>query len=318
MHAAVVCSFDAPPHYGTYPEPSPTGPHDAVVEVLAAGLHPRVRSQADGNHYTSTGDLPLVPGIDGVGRLDDGTHVYFALPDTPLGSMAERTLIDRRLSLPLPDGVDAGLVAAGMNPGMSSWVALRHRVPFEPGQSVLVLGATGSAGQLAVQIAKHLGAGQVIGAGRDSTRLARLPSLGADVTVSLAGTPDEVAERLAVAADVDVVIDYLWGSPAAQAIGALLTRRRDRSARLSWVQIGAVAGATIELPSAALRSANLQVLGSGQGSVGTETLRAALPDLARTLAGGALSLTVRTLPLSAVQDAWTTPNDPGHRIVLTP
>ena len=137
--------------------------------MLASGLHPRVRSQANGSHYTSTDQLPLIPGVDGVGRRSDGSLVYFVLPDTVYGAMAEHTVIDRRRSIPLPSGADPVLLAAAMNPGMSSWVALGQRVTFTPGQSVLILGATGSAGQLAIQIAKHLGASAVVAAGRERT-----------------------------------------------------------------------------------------------------------------------------------------------------
>src|SRR5580700_7269624 len=148
MHAAVVTSFDAFPSYQEFPTPRPQGPGEMLVDVLAAGLHPRVRSQANGSHYTSTGELPLVPGIDGVGRTPDGTMRYFVLPDTTMGAMAEQTVIDLRRSVALPRDSDPVLIAAAMNPAMSSWVALRRRVRFQAGQNVLVLGATGNAGQL--------------------------------------------------------------------------------------------------------------------------------------------------------------------------
>ncbi len=180
MHAAVVRSFDRPPHYEAMPTPEPTGEHEVLVSVLASGLHPRVRSAAGGAHYTSTDELPLIPGIDGVGRTAAGELLYFVLPDTPHGAMAEQTLVDRRRSVPLPADSDPAAIAAGMNPAMSSWIALRKRIDFQPGQRVLVLGATGNAGQMAVQIAKHLGAGQVIAAGRDPERLGALSALGTE------------------------------------------------------------------------------------------------------------------------------------------
>src|SRR6185295_16173877 len=128
---------------------------------------PRVRSGASGRHYTSRGALPLVPGLDGVGRLPDGRRIYFLALDETFGTMAERALADSRLAVPLPEGVGASAVAAAMIPAISSWVALTTRVNLQRGQSVLVLGATGVGGGLAVQIAKHLGAGRVIAAGRD-------------------------------------------------------------------------------------------------------------------------------------------------------
>ena len=166
MKAAVVSSFDTAPRYKEFPAPTTAGDDNMVVDVIAAGLHPRVRSQADGSHYTSTDELPLVPGINGVGRGTDGLLRYFILPETTMGAMAEQTVIDTRRSIVLPEDSDPIAVAAAMNPAMSSWVALRQRVQFRAGQNVLVLGSTGNAGQMAVQIAKLFGANQIIAAGR--------------------------------------------------------------------------------------------------------------------------------------------------------
>ena len=319
MHAAVVTTFDSAPRYQEFPAPVPAGPDEMLVDVLAAGLHPRVRSQANGSHYTSTDELPLVPGIDGVGRGPDGRLRYFILPDTTMGAMAGQTVIDVRRSVVLPDSTDPVAVAAAMNPAMSSWVALRRRVPFQPGQDVLVLGATGSAGQLAVQIARLLGAKNVIAAGRDAGRLAALPALGATATVRLAGDAGETADRMGqAAADVDVVIDYLWGEPAAAAMIAVVTNRADRGRPLSWIQIGSVAGPTAPIPSAALRAARLQIVGSGQGSVSPREYVAELPALAEAITAGALDVDARAVPLADVEQAWAAAADARQRIVLTP
>jgi NADPH:quinone reductase-like Zn-dependent oxidoreductase len=318
MHAAVVRSFDMPPRYETFQTPEPSGEHEIAVDVLAAGLHPRVRSGASGSHYTSTETLPLIPGVDGVGRCADGRLLYFVALDSAFGTMAERTVIDRRRAVPLPADADVPAVAAAMNPGMSSWVALRKRISFKSGQNVLVLGATGNAGQMAVQIAKFLGAGHVAAAGRDAERLARLTSLGADETVSLTGGPEEIARALeAAGADVDVVIDYLWGSATEQAIPALVKGRAERSKPLWWIQIGSMAGTTITLPSAALRAANLQLLGSGQGSITTAGIVAELPELADQITAGTFAVDPLATPLGDVESAWNIPTAPGQRIVFT-
>jgi NADPH:quinone reductase-like Zn-dependent oxidoreductase len=294
-----------------------------LVDVLAAGLHPRVRSQANGSHYTSTDELPLVPGIDGVGRGPDGRLRYFILPDTTMGAMAEQTVIDVRRSVVLPDSTDPVAVAAAMNPAMSSWVALRQRVSFQPGQDVLVLGATGSAGQLAVQIARLFGAKNVVAAGRDAGRLAALPALGATATVRLDGDTGEDGDAgetaLGQAAgDVDVVIDYLWGEPAAAAMIAVVTHRADRGKPLSWIQIGSVAGPTAPIPSAALRAARLQIVGSGQGSVSAREYVAELPAIAEAITAGTLDVDARAVPLADVEQAWAAAADAMQRIVLTP
>ena len=318
MKAAVVTAFDTPPRYEDFPVPVPSGEHDLLVEVVAAGLHPRVRSQANGSHYTSTDELPLVPGVDGVGRGADGLLRYFILPDTTMGAMAEQTVIDVRRSIVLPEGADPIAVAAAMNPAMSSWVALRQRIRLQPGQSVLVLGATGNAGRMAVQVALLLGAGQVVAAGRGPEALAALPALGAIDTVLLDGSPD-AADRLARACcQVDVVLDYLWGEPTAAAMVAVVTGRQDKGRPLSWVEIGSVAGPTAAIPSAALRAARLQIVGSGQGSVGTGEILAELPGLVAEITRGSFAVDARATPLSDVEQAWSDTARTSQRIVLTP
>ena len=192
---------------------------------------------------------------------------------------------------------------------MSAWVALRRRVPIEPGQSVLVLGATGNAGTMAVQIAKRLGAGRVVGAGRDFTRLGALMSLGADEVVHLNDDAEETARALgAASAEVDIVIDYLWGRPAQETIMALLTRRSDRSRAMNWIQIGSMAGPTIELPSAALRSANFRLQGNGQGAVSTEVYLAELPSLVDEIDAGTIAVKANSRPLADVEEIWAQPD----------
>jgi NADPH:quinone reductase-like Zn-dependent oxidoreductase len=252
-----------------------------------------------------------------VGRSADGQLLYVVASDGAFGTMAERTVIDRRRALVLPDDADVAAIAAAMNPGMSSWVALRKRICFKSGQKVLVLGATGNAGQMAVQIAKFLGAGYVAAAGRDAERLAALRSLGADETISLTGGPDEIARALeAAGADVDVVLDYVWGAATEQAIPALVKSRAERSKPLRWIQIGSMAGTTIRLPSAALRAANLHLLGSGQGSLRTAGIVAELPELADQITAGTFMVDPVPTPLSDVESAWEAPTAPGQRIVF--
>jgi NADPH:quinone reductase-like Zn-dependent oxidoreductase len=313
VYAAVVTAFDTPPAYREFPSPVVQNPDEILVDVIASGLHPRVRSQADGSHYTSSGELPLVPGIDGVGRAPDGTLHYFVLPDTTAGAMAEQTVIDQRRSMALPEGADPLLVAAAVNPVMSSWVALRQRIQFESGQSVLVLGATGSSGRMAIQVAKHLGAGHVIGAGRDPKRLSELALLGADATVQL-GNASAVAD---LASDVDVVIDYLWGPLTADLMGAIAAVRSDPGKPLTWVEIGSVAGPSADIPSAALRAVRLQIVGSGQGSVPTRGFLSEMPDLIHEISSGTFDIDVQAVPLREVEAAW---NDTStdQRVVLTP
>ncbi|HEX4345201.1 MAG TPA: zinc-binding alcohol dehydrogenase family protein [Solirubrobacteraceae bacterium] len=319
MNAAVVRSFADPPAYEPFDTPTPASPDEMAIDVLAVGLHPRTRSSADGSHYASSGQLPMIPGFDGIGRDPDGRLRYFILADTHLGSMAEQVVVDPRRSILLPDGSDVLTVAAAMNPAMSSWIALRNRIAFEPGQSVLVLGATGNAGQMAVQIAKRLGARHVIAAGRDPERLAALTELGADVTVSLAGDPAAVDHALGEAASgVDVVIDYLWGSATERAMPAVLTQRTDRGRPLTWIEIGSVAGPRIALASAWLRAARIQIVGSGQGSVSTADIVGELPALAAEISTGTYAIDAVATPLSEVRATWNAALAPGRRVVFVP
>jgi NADPH:quinone reductase-like Zn-dependent oxidoreductase len=316
MNAAVVTAFGEPPRYQRFEVPEPRTADEVLVDVLAAGLHPRVRTGAAGAHYTSTGTLPMIPGIDAVGRGPDGKLVYFMAADDVTGTMADKALASASRSIELPEQADVAKIAAAMNPAMSSWVALRRRVPIEPGQSVLVLGATGNAGAMAVQVARRLGAGRVVGAGRDP---GRLKSLSADDIVQLTDDEDATGRALAAAAaESDIVLDYVWGRPAQQAIIALLTARSDRSRAMNWIQIGAVAGPAIELPSVALRSANFRLQGSGQGSVSTAGYRAELPALAGEIDAGAIAVSANPMPLAGVAQAWIQAEVPGERTVLVP
>lgn len=318
MKAAVVTTFGENPRYTDVPEPIAAGDDEIVVDVLASALSPRVRSQAAGSHYTSTGDLPLIPGIDGVGRLPDGGLVYFLLPDTNKGAMAERVTIDRRRSVPLPDGADPVIIAAAMNPAMASWVALRQRIAFEPGQSVLVLGATGNAGRAAVQVAHRLGAGAIAAVGRHAERMEDLIGHGATQIVELNGDPDAVTHRLAEAGkDVDIVLDFLWGEPASKALYAIIPNRGREEQPLTWIQIGSIAGPESPIPSAALRAVNLRILGSGQGSVRPRAYRNEIETLAKEIHQGTFDTVARRVPLKDVESAWGDTAS-TERIVIVP
>ena len=171
LRAAVVNTLGQPPQYQHFPDPV-AAEGEAIVKVRAAGLHPMVKARASGTHYSSDAAVPFVPGVDGVGTLDDGSRVFFGAARAPFGSMAERTLVRRSMCVPLPDGLDDVQAAAIANPGMSAWVSMKERAGLAAGETVLVLGATGVAGQLAIQVARHLGAKRVIAVGRNVDAIA--------------------------------------------------------------------------------------------------------------------------------------------------
>ncbi|MCS0498384.1 quinone oxidoreductase family protein [Protaetiibacter mangrovi] len=311
MHAAVVTSFGAPPAYLPHPDPAVVRPGELVVDVVAAALHPRVRSQADGSHYSSTGTLPLVPGIDAVVRDASGALRYALLDDTELGTMAERTVVEERRSVPLPANVDPVAVAAAMNPVMSSWVALRRRIRLPRRARVAVLGATGNAGRMAIQVAKRFGAREVVAVGRTPERLAAVRPLGADRVCAF----DELG---VAAADVDVVLDYVWGDATAAAMRAMISARADRAAQLTWVQIGSVGGLDAPLPSAAFRAARLEVVGSGIGAVPARDFARELPAIAKAVSAGDFDIRARPVPLAEVAGVWEASRGGDERIVFLP
>jgi NADPH:quinone reductase-like Zn-dependent oxidoreductase len=314
MKAAVVRGHDQPPRYQDFALPA--NAEGVVVDVLASALSPRARSGASGQHYTSAGVFPLVPGIDGVGRLPSGQRVYFLAAHDTLGTMAEQTLADPRLVVPLPDEVGAAVIAAAMIPAISSWVALTRRAELERGQSVLVLGATGASGTLAVQIARHLGAGRVVAAGRDQVALERLRALGADDVVRLTGTKADGAAVATAASEVDIVLDYLWGAVTTAVMPALCRAREAESRALRWVLIGSVAGEDISLSSVLLRKRNLHILGSGQGATSTAEMFSVAPDIVAALAAGALQVQVREVPLAEIERHWSAALGSGERLVF--
>ncbi len=319
MRAAVVHSFDHPPRYDSFPEPA-AGAGEALLEVRAAALSPLVKAQAAGKHYSSEATFPFIPGVDGVGRLADGSRVYFAFPLRPYGAMAERVAVAARLRAPVPDAVDDATAAAIANPGMSSWAALTSRARLVPGETVLVNGATGAAGGLAVQIARHLGARKVIATGRNPARLAALPDLGADVVIPLGAPAEEVAAafRREIGAGVDVILDYLWGPPAEHLLAAIArTGGTEGAPRIRYVQIGSSAGATIPLPGATLRSSGLELLGSGLGSCSHADLVAAVGAMLEAVVPAKLRIEVETAPLAEVESAWA--RETGERrLVFVP
>ena len=320
MNAAVVHSFDAPPRYTTFADPV-AADKEQLVTVTAAGLHPIVKALAKGTHYGSSGELPFVAGVDGVGKLDDGTRVYFGIARSPFGTFSERTLAASWMCLPLPATVDDVTAAGIANPVMSSWAALTVRAKFVAGESVLILGATGVAGQLAVQVAKRFGARRIVAAGRNPQALEKLKTLGADEVISLDQDQASLvsAFRSEIAdAGVDVVLDYLWGQPAERVLEAISQRGlRKASARIRYVQIGESAGRTISLPAATLRSSGLELLGSGFGSASLDQLRQALADFFQVAAKEPFQFQTKAAPLRDVEALWNNAEE-GTRLVFQP
>lgn len=321
MKAAIVPSAGAEPVYGDFAEPV-VGPDRELVSLVAAGVHPIVRSLAAGRHYGSTGAWPLIPGVDAVARTADGALIYTGYVEPPYGTIAERMAVPARMRLELPSGADPIAVAAGMNPGLSSWMPLRARAAaVDSLGTVLILGVTGTAGTLAVQNAFSLGAGRVIGAGRSREGLARAGELGAS-TVPLTSDRDADAAALAGALGDEapsIVLDFVWGGPAEATFAALArTGLNEDSADIAYIEIGALAGAEAAVPASLLRSRRIRISGSGAGSASIAELMEQLPVFLRRIADGSVRVPTRIAPLSRVGEAWASASDTTARTVIVP
>jgi NADPH:quinone reductase-like Zn-dependent oxidoreductase len=319
MNAAVVEAFDRPPRYKSFADPIPAD-GEILIEVRAAGLHPIVKARASGAHYSSTGDLPQIPGVDGVGRLLDGSRVYFGVTRPLYGTFAERAITQPWLTLPLPDSIDDVTAAAMMNPGMSSRVALA-RAKFIAGESVLILGATGVAGHLAVQIARRLGAARVIAAGRNPEALQQAAALGADAIIPLEQDRDTLVadfRRHLSESKIDVVLDYLWGPPAESLLAAVAQKGLSHAShRIRYVQIGGIAGPTISLSASVLRSSDLELLGSGFGSASLQEIMKSVGEFIQEAAKSPFQIPTKAVSLRDVEALWNSPHK-GARLVFQP
>ena len=315
MNAAVVNAPGQPPRYQTFADPVPEE-NEALVRVRAAGLHPIVKARASGAHYSATETGPAIPGIDGVGTLPDGRRVYFVFVRPPWGTMAERAAAPSAHLIAVPAGLDDATAAAIANPGMSAWMALKERARLAARETVLIMGATGVAGQLAIQVARHLGAKRIVAAGRNVDAVAKAHI---DAVIDLGQPEDAIREALTeeAARGIDVVVDYLWGRPTELVLEALAKGFKTESTRKTrLVEVGSMAGHTITLPAATLRSIDLTLLGSGFGATPLDRIVACIPILFDLAVKGTLTIDVQPVPLSQVEQAWNSA-EKGRRIVFT-
>ncbi|MFC4907503.1 quinone oxidoreductase family protein [Actinomadura gamaensis] len=318
MRAAVLHGVGRVPGYGAFPEPV-AGDGEAVVRVTAAAFKPSDRLMADGVHYAPA-VLPHVVGLDGVGRLEDGSRVAFFGPVPPYGGMAERTLVRRGGWLPVPDGVDDVTAAAVLNPGMAAWKAVVVEGGVAAGETVLVLGATGASGRIATRLAVGLGARVVVG-GRDRRVLDRLVADGAGAAVRVDRPQGELAAAIAAEGPFDLVVDYLWGAPAEAVFAALMrVGGRPGGAAIRYVAVGMSAGEVAALPVMALRKAPVRLVGAGAGAGGRAPLAdaaVAYAGLLRQAAAGEMPFEVEAVPLAEVERVWRRPGG-DRRVVLVP
>jgi NADPH:quinone reductase-like Zn-dependent oxidoreductase len=322
MKAAIVKAPKTNPIYGDFAEPVAREGF-TIVHVKASALSQLTKSRASGSHYSSHGTFPAVAGVDGVGLTEDGKRIYFALPEAPFGTLAERSLVSTQQCIPLPDELDDVTAAAIANPGMSAWAGLVERARLQPGETVLVNGATGTAGRIAVQLAKHLGARKVIATGRNEAELEQVKALGAHVVIpfALGALHPFGAKRYEEALirefgeGVHVVIDYLWGESARTIIAAIAKGVEDATP-VRFVHVGGASGEeSIDLPGAGLRSSSIVLMGSGYKSVAFPALLNAARSTFVAVGPANLRIATKTVPLSQVESNWNAPGKP--RVVFT-
>jgi len=312
VRAALVREVGAVPEVG-----DASAPDGDAIEVLAAPINPIDLAVSRGILATGHPELPYVPGCEAVGRTADGKVVWIfggSLGRTANGGMGECVAIGDAHAVEVPDGADAA-VAAGLGiAGLAGWLPFAWRAPLQGGENVLVLGATGSVGLVAVQTAKLLGAARVVAAGRSAAGLERALEHGADATLRLDGGGDLVASiKDAFGGEgPNYVFDPLWGEPAAAAV----------QAALPWstvVNLGQSAGATSELASAAVRFKSLSILGHTNYAVPPAELAEHYRRLVDHVVAGEIRFDVERVPLDAVSDAWRRQAEgAGTKLVIVP
>lgn len=319
MRAAVLRELGKPPKVEEFPEPPPAD-GEVLIHVVAAALKSVDKQIAAGTHYGSPRELPVICGTDGVGRLENGTRVFFGGPRRPYGTMAERAVAKHLLCFPIPEDLDDVTAAAIPNPGVSAWLSLKHIAKLGDGETVLILGATGVTGKLAVQIARLLGAARIVAAGRNEKVLETLHELGADATIHLDQPDQQVIEAFRFELGkkrFDVIIDYLWGRPTEALLNAMTAAEfAAAGSQTRLVEVGESAGPTIALSAAVLRSTALAILGTA-GIPPWDVLTDAFNQVMNLAVLGKLRIDTERVSLAKVAEVWDR-NPGGRRLVLMP
>ena len=304
MRAAQIVELGRPPEVAEVE-------HDGSLEIVAVALNPLDLAVGAGRFYGGHPPLPYVPGCEAVGRLD-GERVYLFGEGRGIGRdgfLSERADFPAELAVPVPDGVDDAVAAACGIAGIAGWLPLAERAPVRPDDRVVVLGATGCVGSIALQVARLLGAERVVAVGRDPDRLERARELGADATVSLDG--DGLSERLREEAGGDgptLVVDALWGEPVQAAVDAAAPGAR-------IVHLGQSAGPEATFPSASVRGKRLSILGHSNFALSADERRQAYLDVTEHVAAGRITIDVETFRLDEVGAAWTAQGSGAKAVV---
>ncbi len=311
IRAAVVKRYGDPPEVNEIPAPEPVDGGTAV-DVILAGINPVDLAIASGKFDAGAPPLPYTAGLEGIGRLRDGRTVWFDQVLFPTGSMAERAVIPEGDGVELPEGT-APEDAIGFGvAGTAAWLGLEWRGGLAAGETVIVLGASGVVGQVAVQAARLMGAGRVVAAARSASGRKLVADLGADTVVDTGEDDLTGVLREASGGGADLVLDMLWGVPAIAALGALKPHGR-------LVQVGNSAARTAEITAGTLRGGSYSILGHRNVWASPEERARVFQLMCRHSAKGELKLETAVRPLSAVAAAWEAQAaSPGHKLALRP
>ncbi|MEV0716886.1 zinc-binding dehydrogenase [Asanoa sp. NPDC050611] len=315
MKAAVVDRPGGVPEIREVPDPQA---HDGevLVTVAAVAVENVDRAIVAGTHYTAAefqSALPAIPCFDGIGHLPDGTTVGFGGLRPPRGALAEHVVVPVAHTVPIPDGIEPP-TAAALSSAITA-MTMRTAGGLTAGETVLIQGATGVAGRLAVQVARLLGAGRVVATGRDP---AALKEVGADAVINTAVDDEQVvrAFRENAGERYDVVLDYLWGRPTELLARALVPDSFALPKPTRLVQIGESAGPDIRLTADALRTSGLEIYGAARNAA--TGMATAYQQVVEWVLTGALTIPIVTMPLRSIAEAWTRTDLRGRRLVIVP
>lgn len=304
LKAAIILNQGQNPVYGDFKDPMATSDQH-IIRVQASSISQITKARASATHYSSDSEVPFIPGFDGVGTLEDGSSVYFLLPKNPYGAMAEYCLVDKEHYLLIPNTLSPEVAAAMAIPGMSSWAACIEQAQMVGGETILINGASGISGRLAIQIAKYLGAKKIIATARRLELFEELYALGADRCIQLTENVTKMEEELAneFKLGVHIVLDYLWG-PSALSLINVVTKNSPPKMPIKLIQIGSISGATIPLSGAVLRSSCLQLMGSGLGSLSIAQMLNSVFEVLKNAPTAGFKINTQQMPLSHVASAW--------------
>jgi NADPH:quinone reductase-like Zn-dependent oxidoreductase len=319
MKAAVLHKVGGVPRYEDFPDPVP-GEHEVIIDVKAVAVENVDKRIAAGTHYASQqyiAQLPAIPAFDGIGALPDGTIVGFGNPRPPYGALAEKTVVPKGAYMPIAEDIDPAIatVLGTAITGMS----IKTAAGFVPGETVLVQGATGVAGRLAVRVARLLGAGRIVATGRDDEQLREVRDLGADTVINTAVSDEALAKAYldAKGNGYDVVLDYLWGRPTEILLRSLVPESFTFGKPTRLIQIGESASGALVVAAESLRTSGVEIYGAAKG-LSPETMNEVYAQIVSWTQSGELTFDVVKVPLSDIESAWQRTDLRGSRLVVTP